>query len=250
MQYGREDTTLIVEYAVDKFYRKRCEMLNWAARYYPIVQILKDHRLFQDGSLLEIGSGAVGIGLYRKLPFVGCDLSFNFEPSWPMIPVAASAAQLPMKDKEFDVVLASDVLEHIPPDLRAKVVQESLRVARKLVIFAFPSGPLAWKSDQSLLNVYVEAGKTPPVWLAEHMEAPFPEIDLFTQIEGWKIETVGNESIRFHFWLMRKEMSYRFVRACQIAMQAAPWLLAPLLRRADRQPFYRQIVVLSRREPT
>ena len=66
-------------------------MLNWAARYYPIVRILKQHGLFRDASLLEIGSGAVGIGHFRKVPFVGCDIAFAFEPAWPMTPVTASA---------------------------------------------------------------------------------------------------------------------------------------------------------------
>jgi hypothetical protein len=67
-------------------------MLNWAARYYPIVRILKTHGLFDDASLLEIGSGPAGIGRYRKVPFVGCDLSFAFGPEWPMTPITASAA--------------------------------------------------------------------------------------------------------------------------------------------------------------
>src|ERR1700677_2167499 len=103
-------------------------MLNWAARYYPIVRILKTHGLFLDASLLEIGSGPVGIGRFRKVPFVGCDLSFSFEHKWPMTPITASATRLPMKDNEFDVVLASDMLEHVPPDLRMTVIGESIRV--------------------------------------------------------------------------------------------------------------------------
>ena len=89
-------------------------MLNWAARYYPIVRVLKNHKLFHDASLLEIGSGSVGIGRFRPVPFVGCDISFPFEPLWPMTAVTASATQLPMNDKQFDVVLASDMLEHVP----------------------------------------------------------------------------------------------------------------------------------------
>ena len=48
-----------------------------------------------------------------------------------MTPITASATQLPMKDKEFDVVLASDMLEHVPPDLRETVIGECLRVAQK-----------------------------------------------------------------------------------------------------------------------
>jgi hypothetical protein len=87
---------------------------------YPIVRILKAHSLFDSASLLEIGSGPFGIGRFRKVPFVGCDISFPFEPAWPMTPMIASTAQLPLKDGEFDVVLVSDVLEHVPPDICEK----------------------------------------------------------------------------------------------------------------------------------
>lgn len=223
-------------------------MLNWAARYYPIVRVLKKHGLFHDASLLEIGSGSVGIGRFRPVPFVGCDLTFPFEPLWPMTAITASAAQLPMKDKEFDVVVASDMLEHVPPDQRATVIAECLRVARKLVIFGFPCGPLAWQADQALFNSYVEAKSPPPGWLAEHMEAPFPDLESIPEVDGWEKQRIGNESIPFHSWMMRKEKSMRFIRASQLAMRRAPSLLEPLLRMADRSPFYRQIFVFSRRD--
>ena len=221
-------------------------MLNWAARYYPIVRILKAHGLFHDASLIEIGSGSVGIGRFRKVPFVGCDVAFATEPRWPMTAITASAAQLPMNDKEFEVVLASDVLEHIPPDLRQTVISESLRVARKLAIFGFPCGRPAWESDQALFNVYRNAQNAPPAWLAEHMDAPFPGTELFQQVDGWDVQQIGNENLRFHAWLMRRERSYIFVRASQAAMRVAPLLVEFLLRRADRPPCYRQIFVLSR----
>jgi hypothetical protein len=221
-------------------------VLNWAARYYPIIRILKAHGLFDSGSLLEIGSGSIGIGRFRKVSFVGCDISFPSEPQWPMTPMIASAAQLPCKDHEFDVVLASDVLEHIPPDLRKTVIEEALRVSRKLVIFGFPCGQLAWESDRSLLAAYVQAKRTPPSWLTEHMEAPFPEADLFKELDGWEIQQLGNESINFHSWLMRREMSSIFVRVSSIGMRIAPSLLETLLQKADRDPCYRQIFALSR----
>ena len=223
-------------------------MLNWAARYYPILRVLRANGLLHHSSLLEIGSGPIGIGRFRKVPFVGCDISFPVEPVWPMTAVTASAAQLPMKDSEFDVVVASDVLEHIPPDLRQAVIDEALRVARKLVIFGFPSGGLAWEADKALLRTYLNAKVDPPAWLTEHMDAPFPGAELFQNIVGWKMQQFGNESIQFHSWLMKKEMSGRFVRASSIAMRAMPFLVEALLRKADRAPFYRQILVLSKRE--
>lgn len=219
-------------------------MLNWAARYYPIIRILKAHGLFEQGSVLEIGSGPAGLGRFRKVPFVGCDLSFPYEPEWPMTPLIASATDLPFKDNEFDVVLASDILEHIPPDLRKSVIAEALRVAGKLVIFGFPCGRAAWEADRELLDTYLKANQTPPGWLTEHMEAQFPEPSLLEGIDGWQIEQQGNESIAFHSWLMRKEMSSMFVRASSLAMRTLPSVVDAMLRNADRAPFYRQIFAL------
>jgi hypothetical protein len=221
-------------------------MLNWAARYYPIVRILKAYGLYDSASLLEIGSGSIGIGRFRKVPFVGCDISFPFEPAWPMTPMIASAAQLPVKDNEFDVVLASDVLEHVPPDLRKTVIDESLRVARKLVIFGFPCGELAWESDRALLEAYLQKKKTPPEWLTEHMEAKFPGPELFREIDGWEIQHHDNESILFHSWLMRREMSRVFVKGSSILMRLTPSLVEVILRRANRGPVYRKIFVLRK----
>lgn len=223
-------------------------MLNWAARYYPIVRILKEQSLYDSGSLLEIGSGSIGIGRFRRVPFVGCDISFPYEPKWPMTPIVASATQLPFKDDEFDVVVASDVLEHIPPDLRKTVIGESLRVARKLVIYGFPCGQLAWESDRDLLEAYVQTDLTPPNWLTEHMEAAFPEPELLKQVDGWDVQQLANESIGFHSWMMRREMSPSFVRFSSLGMRIAPALVELLLRKADRSPSYRQIFSLRRRE--
>ena len=75
----------------------------------------------------------------------------------------------------------------------------------------------------------------------------------FEQIRGTSepristnVQKFGNESLRFHSWMMRREMSHRFVLISMKLMKWAPWLVEWCLRKADRAPFYRQIFVLSR----
>jgi hypothetical protein len=221
-------------------------VLNWAVRYYPIVRILRSEGLFKNGTLLEIGSGPVGIGLFRKAPFIGCDVSFDFEPRAPLFPLMASATELPFADHLFDVVLASDMLEHVPVPLRTKVVSEALRVSKKLAIFAFPSGEAAWNLDRDLRQSYKDAGLDVPVWLDEHMLASFPESDLFAECKGWSIEQIGNDNLEFHAWLIRKEMSRVFCRAGSACLRLAPRLVESILKRTDCAPYYRQIFVLRR----
>ncbi len=46
-----------------------------------------------------------------------------------------SADQLPFKDKQVEVALCSEVLEHVPEDLRPKVIQETHRVLLKDGLF-------------------------------------------------------------------------------------------------------------------
>lgn len=221
-------------------------MLNWAARYYPILRILKSDGWLRSGTLLEIGSGPWGIGRFRNVPFVGCDLSFELEPEPPMFPIKASAAELPFADSTFDVVLASDVLEHIPPNLRTKVIAEALRVSKDLVIFGFPSGQPAWELDLELMEHYKTARQTTPVWLEEHMLAPFPGPDLFNGLEGWSVDRLGNENLKFHGWLMRREMSRIFVRLSSAFMRRAPRVVEFALKSVEFPPYYRQIFILHR----
>ncbi|HEY6901906.1 MAG TPA: class I SAM-dependent methyltransferase [Puia sp.] len=50
----------------------------------------------------------------------------------------ASIDSIPFRDKEFDLVTAHDVIEHLPVGVYEKSLQELARVARKYIIIAVP----------------------------------------------------------------------------------------------------------------
>jgi hypothetical protein len=209
-------------------------LLNRAARYFPIIKILDENKLSSSRSVLEVGSGSIGLGQFRKVVFTGCDIYFPTPP------------ELPFEDRSFDAVLASDVLEHIPPEARIKVVDECLRVCKSIAIFGFPCGPLAWDIDQKLHQSYLAAGEPAPVWLQEHMEHAFPTSDVFAAVTGWSIQEMPNEHLRFHLLMMQLERHHRINRAFCILLESVPWLVRPILNLANRHPAYRKIFVLKK----
>jgi hypothetical protein len=131
--------------------------------------------------------------------------------------------------------------------MRAKVIDEALRVSKKLVIFGFPCGEAAWHADRALRDTYRKSNIEVPRWLDEHMLAPFPGPEAFASIAGWTLEQVGNDNLQFHAWLMRKEMSRLFNYAGAACLRLAPRLVESAMRRVDRAPYYRQIFILRRR---
>ncbi len=225
-------------------------MLNRAARYFPILREMRQVIDLRNGcKVLEIGSGAIGVGEFWRHSFLGCDLTFAEKPRSPMRAVKCSGSLLPFADKSFDAVIASDVMEHVPPQARGQVVSEALRVSRKVVVIAYPSGSAAAAADRDLREQYLKSNKVPPGWLEEHMLHPFPSGELFSNVEsGWTLKAVPNESLEFHRSMMKLEMNPALNLIFRGALLLMPNVVEKVLERQDSEPSYRKIFVLTRRE--
>ena len=223
-------------------------MLNRAARYFPILREVGQLVESQDGCrVLEIGSGSIGLGEFWSHQFVGCDICFPVRPRAPMCAVRCSAAQLPFADQSFDVVVASDVVEHVPPDSRKIVISEALRVARGAAVFGYPCGPDAWALDRKLHAQYVSRSMTVPGWLEEHMTHSFPDDGLLSEAPaGWKVKAIPNEKLNFHYRMMQLEMYRPLDYLFRLALLVVPGMVERFLRRMDGKPSYRRIFVLTR----
>src|SRR5208282_6352828 len=226
-----------------------CHLLNWAVRYLPIIRVLK--RTLTPGELvLEVGSGPFGLGSFFPYPYVGCDVTFPVTPLKPMMPVQCSGSQLPFKDASFPAVVASEVLEHVPPEQRRAVIEEALRVAQKVAVFSFPFGPRARLLDERFYAELKRRHFPRPEWLEEHMLYPFPDTALFNDLgDAWLVKSFGNAHVWFQDWVIRREFSRFWGRVFAILMRRVPGPLEFLLKFADREPFYRLIFVVTRRLP-
>ena len=221
-------------------------MLNRAARFFPILQELK-RQLPAEGELLEVGSGSLGLGEFWNRSFVGSDVSFSMRPVKHMRAVACSGDQLPFRDRAFDAVVVSDVMEHVPPGMRKTIVDEALRVSRRIVVFGYPCGRAASELDRKLYRDYQNKKLAPPLWLEEHMHHPFPDDNLFADVPpGWTRRVIPNESLSFHYWMMRTEMFRSWNYAFRLALRTAPRLVEKALQLVNGEPSYRKLFVLTR----
>lgn len=235
--------------------------LDQLVRYEPVLELV---RATGGGSLLDVGSGSAGLS-----PWLGPDWSVtavdtSFDDYGEAIaPLAddarrleADARALPFPDAAFDVTVAIDLLEHISPADRGKVLSELARVSARRLIVAGPAGEMALAADRRLARRLRERGVELPGWLEEHLGHGFPEREEITaalQPHG-TVRVLDNENVRAHERLMRVETR----RPGNFATQLAATLLARaprpvaagllwLARGRDRPPAYRAIVVLDRR---
>jgi methyltransferase family protein len=197
-------------------HRLRLHNYDIGVRYYPVAHFIRQQDPARRWRILDVGSGAVGlaqylpgwrvVGIDRQVPCMGPRRS-------PV--VAGLATALPFANDSWDAVSCIDVLEHIDPRWRLAVLDELLRVSRRWVLVAFPSGHEAREADVRARRAYRLSGLEPPAWLLEHLRHPFPEAEFLAErlrstprgrriIEHW---TSHNESLalqRIHRHLARK----------------------------------------------
>lgn len=92
------------------------------------------------GSILELGcgDGRIAYAMDNKIPMTGIDLDKKRIRSFPGNKITANIAALPIQDEAFDLVLSTEVLEHLSDELLAEARREIMRVARKYILITVP----------------------------------------------------------------------------------------------------------------
>lgn len=221
------------------FYRWHPEV---AIRYLPIVDEIKK---MGSVTILEVGSGGLGIAPYLNWEVTGVDSDFS-GPTHPLLKrIKGTGEKLPFTDKSFAVVISVDTLEHVPQKNREKVIAEMIRVAQKEVIIATPSGSQSIEQDKQMSETYKRKfGQEFPFW-KEHLENGLPEekeiVDILQKLIGSKakIHVEGNENLSVRQFLMTGWMTKNVL--ANIFYRKVLLVLIPIFQLVNSGPFYRKI---------
>ena len=91
--------------------------------------------------------------------------------------VQGTGADLPFGDGEFDVVVASDTLEHILPAQRDAFLDQCARVAKGQLVLSgpFDTPGVAW-AERTLNDWHARLHGRPQQWLKEHIDCGLPPL--------------------------------------------------------------------------
>ena len=87
------------------------------------------------------GDGAITNVLAEKYEVIGIDLSqvaVNYL-CLKTLPTLGSTDYLPFKDKSADLVLSSELLEHLPNEVFLKTISEIKRISKKYILISVPN---------------------------------------------------------------------------------------------------------------
>lgn len=121
--------------------------------------------------------------------------------------VGFDGVTLPFREGAFDVVTSLDVLEHVPPEGRARHVRECVRVARSRIVLCCPLGtPEHVAAEREIAHWHeCTVGRQHP-FLAEHVALGLPTQ---SDLEALARCSDGDATLRFHGDFRTTEQAFR-----------------------------------------
>lgn len=223
-----------------------------ALRYLPVVSVIKNLRLEQS-TILEVGSGSLGMIPYLKRPIDGLDIDFSGPKTKLLNKIKGSAWQLPFKKNSYDTVLSVDVIEHLPQENREQAVSECLRVAKKLAIIVVPIGRESETQDKALYEYWKRIFKTKDnLFLREHTQNKLPtgdeilvyidralrKLNKKARITSRPLLNLFVRNVLMRTWITRNKLLYYIYLKGYL-------LLLPILKHLNFGSCYRKMFVIE-----
>lgn len=105
--------------------------------------------------------------------------------------IQVSSAGIPADDDAFDIVISTDVLEHVVSSDRDVFIADAVRVAKHFTFIAAPFGDEEVEDEEFLSNqMYVGQTNEEYSWLKEHHEYGLPK-------RKWMEKTLGKQQVEY-----------------------------------------------------
>ncbi|MDJ0737023.1 MAG: glycosyltransferase [Nostocaceae cyanobacterium] len=137
-------------------------------------------------SILDVGcgNGLITNALAESIYVVGIDSSEEALKNVNRKKHIGSILSLPFADNSFDLVMANDVIEHLPDDIYLKGVAELFRVASKYVLISVPHAEQLEKS-------FTKCAECNHVYHINHHQRSFSEQELVNLCASeWKVNEI------------------------------------------------------------
>ncbi len=121
-----------IQVGADTYYNDYDTILRFISYHYQIENVLK----LRPQKCLEIGIGNRTVSNYllnAGVNLTTCDFDKDLKPD-----VVADIRELPFKDNEFDVIMACEIIEHLPWEDVVKALEGLQRVSSKYVYLSIP----------------------------------------------------------------------------------------------------------------
>ena len=171
-----------VQVSKEHYLGKYDDIRRFISYFYQIDLVRKLH----PETVLEIGIGNKTVANYLKqngITIDTCDFDQNLNPDY-----TADIRDLPFADASYDVVMACEILEHLPFEDVEKALRELQRVSKKYVLVSIPyaSGGFELLLKFPLLNKIIKR----------------PFLDLFFRVPYF---FMGIEFAGQHYWEMGRK---------------------------------------------